>query len=56
MLEPIVFEKKILLTITIDNKGFSLTMVNETTKKGCFWENDRHATLLNVVLHEDKQL
>ena len=49
-------------SLTIVNEGLSLTIVKETLnfKKRSFLENERlkkiHATLLNVVLHEIKEL
>ena len=44
--------------LTIVNKGLLLTIVNERMnfKKTIVFEKKLHATLLNVVLHEVKQL
>ena len=44
--------------LTIVNEGLSLTIVNETTKfiKMVVFGKKLHATFLNVVLHEVKQL
>ena len=41
------------LSFTIVNEGLSLTIVNKTTN---FIKNGRDANLLNVVLHEVKEL